>query len=74
MSQAPHGTKPRPCLELGVCQNRRPLCDDCIERPLRFAPGVIDGPHRARHHLQAIGRNTSKVLRNVCAWLMGPSP
>ena len=36
----------RSCLDLGVCQGRRPACADC-ERP--FAPGVIDGPHSARH-------------------------
>lgn len=33
-----------PCLELGLCQNRKPLCDDCIERPLRGLRGCEGEP------------------------------
>lgn len=33
MNQAPHGYTPRPCLELGVCQSRKPRCEGCAERP-----------------------------------------
>lgn len=56
MTQAPitqPDRAPRPCLELGVCQNRKPLCDDCLNRPLQsvrhyFAPGVIEHSSKKR--------------------------
>jgi len=64
MSQTP---VPRPCLELGVCQNRKPLCDACVERPLRLAPGVIEGPARREG-------TVSKLLRDMVAYLMRPYP
>lgn len=64
----------RTCLELGVCQNRRPLCDDCPERPLRLAPGVIDGPYRKDTPVTTWAKNASKALRPLVAYLMGPHP
>jgi hypothetical protein len=75
MTQTRHHL-PRACMELGVCQSRKPACADCEEpvhrthvkptcnelglcqaqfgrtpcegcneRPLRLAPGVIEGPY-----------------------------
>lgn len=32
------------CLELGLCQNKKPLCDDCEERPLRGLRSVQGKP------------------------------
>lgn len=65
----------RTCLELGLCQNRRPLCDDCMERPLhRFAPGVIDGPYRRESRARVAARKAGAGIGLVVAWLMGPHP
>lgn len=72
---------PRPCLELGVCQNRRPACADCEVRPVILAPGVIDGPYRRetladRAHQEAKNavKSAKDALRLVTAYLMGPHP
>lgn len=59
----------RDCDTLGVCQlhaTGRQGCDACpIPRNTpAFAPGVIDGPHRARSGWRA-------SLRALCDWLMG---
>lgn len=67
MTQAPLPRLPRPCLELGVCQNRKPMCKDCEGHPVRLAPGVIEGPFRR----ESQARN---VLGRLVAWLMGPMP
>lgn len=53
---------PRPCLELGVCQSRRPSCTGCESQPLQLVPGVIDGPYRRE------GR-TSGAAARFYAWL-----
>jgi hypothetical protein len=65
---------PRTCMELGVCQNRKPLCADCIERPLQLAPGVIDGPYRRETLVATWARNAAQALRPLAAYLMGPRP
>lgn len=64
----------RTCLELGLCQNRKPLCDDCLERPLRLAPGVVDGPFRRRQTAAVWAHKAGDGLRAVAAYLMGPHP
>jgi hypothetical protein len=65
---------PRPCLELGVCQNRKPLCDDCVERPTRLAPGVIEGPYRRQSTGKGLVMQAKHVLREMAAYLMRPYP
>lgn len=62
---------PRPCLELGVCQNRKPLCDECVERPLRLAPGVVDGPYRSKPKVGDVIQQTTNAMRGFRAFLMG---
>lgn len=73
MTQAP-STKttrtPRPCLELGVCQHRKPACIGCPPapyNPVALAPGVIDGPYRRESKVGA-------ALRTLVAYLMRPHP
>ncbi len=65
---------PRPCLELGVCQNRRPLCDDCVESPKRLAPGVIEGPYRRQAAGKGLVLKAKHVLSEMAAYLMTPYP
>jgi hypothetical protein len=66
-------TVPRTCHALGVCQDRMPLCDDCLERPrahragLHLATGVIDGPYRR-------AAPVATALKATVARLMGPRP
>lgn len=69
MSQASLTRIPRPCLELGVCQNRKPMCKDCEGHPLRLAPGVIviEGPYHRESQ-------TRSLFGRLVAWLMGPIP
>jgi hypothetical protein len=74
MTCAPSKSQQRTCLELGLCQNRKPLCDDCLERPLRLAPGVVDGPFRRQRAATIWARKAGGSLRTLVAWLMGPHP
>lgn len=65
---------PRPCLELGVCQNRKPLCQDCVERHIRLAPGVIQGPYNRTSKVREWTQIVRKGSRLVVGYLMGPNP
>ncbi|QDL55921.1 hypothetical protein [Rhodoferax aquaticus] len=65
---------PRTCLELGLCQNRKPACADCEVRPMPFAPGVIDGPYRRQSPVRAFMGKANAAMADVAAWLMGPHP
>ncbi|HCY15603.1 MAG: hypothetical protein A2Z93_06230 [Curvibacter sp. GWA2_64_110] len=61
---------------MGLCQAQfgRPPCADCEERPLRLAPGVVDGPFRCQRTAAVWVRKASDGLRTVVAYLMGPHP
>lgn len=68
--------RPRTCLELGLCQAQfgRPPCADCEPRPMRFAPGVIDGPYRRPSAITTAAGKGFAAMAMVAAWLMGPHP
>ena len=76
---------PRACLELGVCQSRRPACRACTAPapcpPGALAPGVLDGPYRrqttmdrAQEEAATALQSAKDALRQVAAYLMGPRP
>lgn len=69
---------PRACLELGVCQSRRPACGACTAPapcpPGALAPGVLDGPYRRPSAAQQVLQRGAQVMRQVAAYLMGPRP
>jgi hypothetical protein len=65
---------PRTCLELGICQSRKPACADCEAHPMPFAPGVIDGPYRRHSPVRAFMGKANAAIADVAAWLMGPHP
>lgn len=66
-----HSSQRRTCDELGLCQNRKPLCPGCTCHDTRlqghgvynFAPGVIDGPSPKAPLLRRWG------LRNGVRWV-----
>lgn len=69
---------PHACLELGVCQSRRPACRACTAPapcpPGTLAPGVLDGPYSRPSAAQQALQRGAQVMRQVAAYLMGPRP
>ena len=51
------------CKELGVCKCPLPECQDNTARPLRFAPGVVQG-----YRAPALG--TPAQRRELARWLV----
>lgn len=64
----------RTCLELGVCQGRKPACADCETQTLKLAPGVIDGPYNRPSKAREWAQIVRKGTRLVVGYLRGPSP
>ena len=65
---------PRPCLELGVCQSRRPACEGCKPHLAPLAPGVIDGPYRKPLAAKGLVLKAKDALGEMVAYLMRPYP
>lgn len=74
MTQAQATRMPRPCLELGVCQSRKPACADCDGQALQLAPGVLDGPYSRPSKVREWVQIASKGTRLVVGYLKGTHP
>lgn len=69
-----HPIDQRSCMELGVCQSRKPACSGCTvhdypaAKPLNFAPGVIERlrPRRSRR-LKAAALQLANALLIITA-------
>ena len=56
------------CKELGVCKCAAPVCQDTTVRPLRLAPGVVEGHKVGLLGSPAQRRELVRYLRHLAAW------
>lgn len=58
----------RSCEALGVCQDRKPPCAGCSPKPLRLAPGVLEGHKVGLLGSPAQQRELVRYLRQLLGW------
>lgn len=56
------------CKELGVCKCPTPDCKDATVRPLRLAPGVVEGHKVGLLGSPAQRRELVRYLRHLAGW------